>query len=171
MTQPDRPTSAAESATAHSLSDVDAGANSQHHTLGFGPAQSAAGDHTHNGINSAPIDGSYSPVGHGHVEGDVVSLVFDLSQKYSSTNAPPYPVTSVAGKTGAVLLAEADIAGLVADVARITALESRTRYGLGSPETVVTAPVGTLYLRSDGGSNTTLYVKESGILNIGWVAK
>ena len=43
--------------------------------------------------------------------------------------------------------------------------------GTGSPEGVVTAPVGRIYLRSDGGANTTLYVKESGVGNTGWVGK
>jgi len=43
--------------------------------------------------------------------------------------------------------------------------------GSGSPEGVRTAPVGSLYTRTDGGSNTTLYVKESGTGNTGWVAK
>lgn len=43
--------------------------------------------------------------------------------------------------------------------------------GYGSPEGVVTAPVGTGYLRLNGGTSTTLYVKESGVGNIGWVAK
>lgn len=41
----------------------------------------------------------------------------------------------------------------------------------GTPEGVVTAAVGSLYLRSNGGANTTLYVKESGTGNTGWVAK
>lgn len=45
------------------------------------------------------------------------------------------------------------------------------RVGAGSPEGAVTAPVGSLYTRSDGGANTTLYVKESGAGNTGWVAK
>lgn len=45
------------------------------------------------------------------------------------------------------------------------------RVGTGSPEGSVTAPVGTLYTRTDGGANTTLYVKESGTGNTGWVAK
>lgn len=45
------------------------------------------------------------------------------------------------------------------------------RTGAGSPEGVVTAPVGSLYTRSDGGANTTLYVKESGAGDTGWVAK
>jgi len=43
--------------------------------------------------------------------------------------------------------------------------------GPGSPAGVVTAPVGSLYLRTDGGANTTAYVKESGVGSSGWVAK
>ena len=41
----------------------------------------------------------------------------------------------------------------------------------GSPEGVITSPVGSLYMRTDGGAGTTLYVKESGTGNTGWVAK
>lgn len=43
--------------------------------------------------------------------------------------------------------------------------------GTGTPAGVVSAPVGSLYLRSDGGASTTLYVKESGVGTAGWVAK
>lgn len=43
--------------------------------------------------------------------------------------------------------------------------------GNGSPEGVVTADKGTLYMRLDGGLNTTLYVKELGSGNTGWTAK
>ena len=44
--------------------------------------------------------------------------------------------------------------------------------GHGSPAGVITADVGTLYRRLDGGANTTLYVKESGSgTAVGWVAK
>jgi len=43
--------------------------------------------------------------------------------------------------------------------------------GTGSPESVVTAAQGSLYTRTDGGAGTTLYVKESGTGNTGWVAK
>lgn len=43
--------------------------------------------------------------------------------------------------------------------------------GSGSPEGVLTAPVGSLYTRTDGGASTTLYVKESGTGNTGWIAK
>jgi hypothetical protein len=43
--------------------------------------------------------------------------------------------------------------------------------GNGSPEGAVSAPVGTLFRRLDGGANTTLYVKQSGTGNTGWAAK
>lgn len=44
-------------------------------------------------------------------------------------------------------------------------------FGTGSPESVVTANVGSIYLRTDGGASTVLYIKESGTSNTGWVAK
>lgn len=43
--------------------------------------------------------------------------------------------------------------------------------GTGTPEGAVTATVGSLFTRTDGGASTTLYVKESGTGNTGWVAK
>jgi hypothetical protein len=43
--------------------------------------------------------------------------------------------------------------------------------GAGSPEGAVTAPAGAIYQRTDGGASTTLYVKQSGTGNTGWVAK
>jgi len=45
------------------------------------------------------------------------------------------------------------------------------RTGIGSPEGVVTADRGSLYTNQSGGAGTTLYVKESGTGNTGWVAK
>jgi hypothetical protein len=43
--------------------------------------------------------------------------------------------------------------------------------GTGSPEGVVTAGIGSIYSRTDGGASTSLYVKESGTGNTGWTAK
>lgn len=43
--------------------------------------------------------------------------------------------------------------------------------GTGTPEGAVTAVVGSMFTRTDGGSATTLYVKETGTGNTGWVAK
>ena len=47
----------------------------------------------------------------------------------------------------------------------------RITSGSGSPQGVVSAPVGSLYLRTDGAAGSTLYVKESGTGNTGWAAK
>lgn len=44
-------------------------------------------------------------------------------------------------------------------------------YGSGTPEGAVTAEAGSLFLRTDGGASTSLYVKESGSGNTGWIAK
>lgn len=43
--------------------------------------------------------------------------------------------------------------------------------GSGSPEGVVTAVRGSIYLRTDGGAATSFYVKESGTGSTGWVGK
>ncbi len=60
----------------------------------------------------------------------------------------------------------------LADDSGFTAIESLyERFGSGSPEGVVTAPIGAVYHRTDGGAGTSFYVKESGTGNTGWVAK
>lgn len=43
--------------------------------------------------------------------------------------------------------------------------------GIGSPENAVIAPIGSIYLRVDGGAGTSLYVKESGAGDTGWIGK
>lgn len=43
--------------------------------------------------------------------------------------------------------------------------------GAGNPNGAVTAPPGSLYMNSSGGAGVSLYVKESGTGNTGWVAK
>lgn len=43
--------------------------------------------------------------------------------------------------------------------------------GAGTPEGSLSAAVGSMYTRTDGGAGTTLYIKESGTGNTGWVAK
>lgn len=44
--------------------------------------------------------------------------------------------------------------------------------GYGTPENVITAGIGSVYLNLSGGANTTIYIKESGAnTGTGWVAK
>lgn len=56
-------------------------------------------------------------------------------------------------------------------LAELYELEALRFVGTGSPEGVVKAPVGSTFQRTDGGAVTTLWVKESGVGNTGWVAK
>lgn len=62
-------------------------------------------------------------------------------------------------------------AGVVTIEGNAIITSTTIRSGTGAPEGVVTAPVGTLFLRTDGGAGSTFYVKESGAGNTGWVAK
>lgn len=49
---------------------------------------------------------------------------------------------------------------------------ARVLAGLGTPEAAVVGEIGDLFVRKDGGADTTLYVKEAGAgLNTGWAAK
>lgn len=48
--------------------------------------------------------------------------------------------------------------------------KATVRTGTGSPEGVVTATVGSLFSRQDGGAGTSLYVKQTGSGNTGWSA-
>nr|WP_247739092.1 right-handed parallel beta-helix repeat-containing protein [Bacillus sp. 165] len=43
--------------------------------------------------------------------------------------------------------------------------------GNGSPEGILTLPVGSIYLNNTGGTSTTIYVKQTGTGNTGWIAK
>jgi hypothetical protein len=61
--------------------------------------------------------------------------------------------------------------GLSAIAGTITFGGVKILVGTGSPEGVQTAPIGSLFLRTDGGAGSTLYIKESGTGNTGWVAK
>jgi hypothetical protein len=55
--------------------------------------------------------------------------------------------------------------------ARLSLGSARVLEGNGVPEGRVAAPVGSLYVRTDGTRGATLYVKEQGVGNTGWVAK
>ncbi|MEO0733927.1 MAG: hypothetical protein AAFZ52_13905, partial [Bacteroidota bacterium] len=72
--------------------------------------------------------------------------------------------------TWADLVTRFDAEGLATD-AEVATIQSLLLSGAGSPEGSVTADPGTLYLNTSGGAGQTLWVKESGTGNTGWVAK
>lgn len=65
-------------------------------------------DGNYNSLTNKPIiDTALSITSENAVQNKVVTA--ELNKKYDADNQPPYPVTSVAGKTGAVTLAKADV--------------------------------------------------------------
>lgn len=87
----------------------------------------------------------------------------------SSGNYERLTISAAAGTN--VIKPEAAGTGTASKVDyHLTATNVRITSGSGSPEGVVSAPVGSEYHRTDGGTGTTLYIKESGSGNTGWVA-
>lgn len=73
---------------------------------------------------------------------------------------------------GSVIASSSDLSvATVTTTGVVTIAGVKIVAGTGTPEGVVTAPVGSLYLRLDGGASTTLYVKQSGTGTTGWTAK
>jgi len=52
----------------------------------------------------------------------------------------------------------------------VTLNATKIQTGTGSPEGAVTAPLGSIFLRTDGGVGTSLYYKGTGSGNTGWEA-
>jgi len=97
------------------------------------------------------------------------NLWIDLEEQIEAIT-PGFTPENVANKSTNPALGASDTAYPSQKAVR-DHVAARVLQGTGSPETVVTAPVGTLFLRTDGGAGTTLYVKESGAGNTGWIAK
>lgn len=87
------------------------------------------------------------------------------------TNASNYERLSISAASGTnVIKPEAAGTGTASKLDLYLTDAVKITSGTGSPEGAVTAPVGSIYSRTDGGTNTTIYRKESGTGNTGWVA-
>lgn len=139
-------------------------------------------------ISAAAADNSYNDSGSGFVTagfaiGDAVTVSgFTGNTANNITSGIITAITAakmvIGGTDGNVIVDDA--AGESVTITkwvtrRTTPADLRTLFGIyvgtGTPEGAVTAGIGSLYRRTDGGANTTLYVKESGTGNTGWVAK
>jgi hypothetical protein len=87
-------------------------------------------------------------------------------------SAPNQSIVGRIGTTTRIVLTNTDLrlSGAFLNFGNGTSFPT-IRTGAGAPEDVVTARIGSLYLRTDGGAGTSFYVKESGTGNTGWVAK
>lgn len=77
------------------------------------------------------------------------------------------------GVDGRVLGESVELQRLLREMAAVlNVLAGRVFTGTGSPEGIVVADVGSLYLRTDGSTSTTLYVKTANAgLATGWTGK
>ena len=85
--------------------------------------------------------------------------------------APEDVVQVTVASDGVEVVGDLQAQNLVATAGIYLNTSTRIISGTGSPAGAISAPVGSLYLRTDGGANTTLYVKESGTGTSGWAAK
>lgn len=117
---------------------------------------------------------SFYTVSNGEKTSTLATLYSSLSGDTELAN--PQTLDSYGKLTAPVYIAEdviAAVTGLGNTPDHDTGIIQSPRIvtGTGTPEGAVTAGVGTLFLRANGGASTTLYVKESGTGNTGWVAK
>lgn len=81
-------------------------------------------------------------------------------------------VVSTTGRVGVGVTPDATVALSVDSTGIKLSAGALILSGVGSPEGVVAAPLGSMYLNSSGGVGATLWVKESGLsTNTGWAAK
>lgn len=96
-----------------------------------------------------------------HPMSAITGLSDALAEKYSASSPPPYPVTSVAGKTGAVALSKSDVGlGNVANVAQYSASNPPpypvTSVNGSTGAVTVTVPTKTSDLTNDSGFLTSV---------------
>lgn len=121
----------------------------------------------------------YGTAGSGsNVAGAAVKIYADQSTGNANQADAFAVLTGDAGSSGSSaqsmtskFIVEGDGDARIVGQLSIGSASTLIRSGTGTPEGAVTATVGSLFLRTDGGAGTTLYVKESGSGNTGWVAK
>jgi hypothetical protein len=81
-------------------------------------------------------------------------------------------VLNVGGVPGTVTFGRGSSAGDISLNDTVSAagtfLGPKIRAGNGSPEAAVTARIGSIFLRADGGGGTNVYTKQTGTGNTGW---
>lgn len=115
---------------------------------------------THTGKTDNPHSVTKSQVGLGNV---------DNVKQYSASNTPPYPVTKVAGKTGAVTLVKGDV-GLdkvdnTSDLAKPISTATQTALNLKADTSALTSGLAEK-LDLSGGTMTGMFKGEGGRVSI-----
>lgn len=110
-----------------------------------------------------------------HVDGKPGPVKMDGGYSIKGNNVTAVDKTTVSTKNASIPSSQAVRSAikdsLVSPKARITSLEALILTGTGNPTGVVSAPIGTIYLRLNGVADSTLWVKQSGTGNTGWKNK
>lgn len=93
-----------------------------------------------------------------------------FGDEFTTLGAFPIVLTAT-GSTALTLPTSGTVASFVSGKMAIAGTAAIITAGNGSPEGVVTAPIGSLYLRLNGSTSTTLYVKTVGVDENGWTPK
>ena len=95
----------------------------------------------------------------------------EVTTSGNSYHAGSYGTSIIEISGGSTLLNLYDNGGVTNKGLFVTSGLPGIIYGAGTPEGAVVANVGSIYMRTDGGAGTSMYVKESGASNTGWVGK
>lgn len=112
----------------------------------------------------------------GATTGDAYDTFVPVGAGYSLRRTDGVQVATLRPRTGSGAILKGSAANLflmeVNTIGKSSAEDGQIIiFGIGSPEGVYPAAIGSLFLRSNGGAGTSMYVKESGAGNTGWVAK
>lgn len=108
-----------------------------------------------------------SPVVHYIPAGSIGTNDLATWATYLGPTGPNAPAGSISAVDGVSIdFSRNDVATRSVTIQTVSVLS-----GAGDPSNVVTASPGSLYLRIDGSTTTSLYVKTSGSGNTGWTAK
>lgn len=102
---------------------------------------------------SNPNPSSYIVAIDGVVQNPTIDYTISTTPSYGLTTTSPVP-------SGSIIV-----------IIQLNTTVSGWYIGSGSPNGVTTANTGSIYTSTSGGSNATLWVKESGTGNTGWVSK
>lgn len=90
---------------------------------------------------------------------------FTIQAAEIKANGPVY------AESGIVVDSNQGIKFKILSTGAVTSAAPFIKSGSGTPEGAVTGPVGSVWLRTDGSTSTTIYIKTSGTSNTGWTAK
>lgn len=93
-----------------------------------------------------------------------------FGNEFTTIGAFPIALTATAS-TALTLPISGTVASFIGSKMAIAGTAAIITAGSGSPEGVVAAPVGSVYLRTNGGAGTSIYVKETGAAETGWAGK